>query len=211
MQNKGLRDRMLTPAMQSDPDILLLLNNLTSSRGAAASSALSQQQQKNQLRSMVFGDDHKHLQFPIKLHRLVSCSAITEMQWTCGGMSFNLNKKGYEQRIMRTFFSQSHIKGLENQLSKYGFQCVETGKGKDTLVYFHPKFQAGREDLCREIERVRPRPSAASKGTDTIISCQSDKGIFDGMSISPISLSGHTFLDETESFDKKILSAVEDI
>ena len=111
-------------------------------------------------RRQFFGPDYKSMPFPLKLHKIVSCENLQpDIFWMDDGKSFAIHRYGYQQHIMGIFFDQSVLKSFQNRIHLYGFKTDLTtsqydGRNAgDFIVFSHPKFERGREDLCSMIKR----------------------------------------------------------
>lgn len=113
-------------------------------------------QATERLRCEIFGWDHRALPFPIKLHRLASCDALTtDICWVEQGKAVAVDRRGYQKRIMRTFFDQNRFKSFQNLIKRYGFQTIhsayDSSRGEDIIVYSHVFFLRGEEELAKRI------------------------------------------------------------
>jgi hypothetical protein len=110
----------------------------------------------DRLRREIFGLDHRSLPFPIKLHRLASCDALRpDIFWWEDGKAVAIDRRGYQKRIMGTFFDQHRFKSFQNLIKRYGFQTIQSRydsvRGEDIIVYSHEFFLQGEEDMAKKI------------------------------------------------------------
>mmetsp|Transcript_6048 Transcript_6048/g.11860 ORF Transcript_6048/g.11860 Transcript_6048/m.11860 type:complete len:278 (-) Transcript_6048:24-857(-) len=110
-----------------------------------------------ELRKRVWGQDYRHLAFPVRLHMLLCSEEYSDdLWWVHGGRAFAVDRKGYKKNIMSIFFDQNKFRSLQTLLWKYGFCTIESinNMEKDVIIYRRKFFVKEDPELCKQIVRV---------------------------------------------------------
>lgn len=98
--------------------------------------------------------------FPTKIHHILESKEF-ECVEPCGADGFRvLNKKDFEQNVLRRFFKTERMSSFRRQLNMYGFTRVLQGPRKD--AYTHKDFILGD---CERIKNMKRTKSSKKKKT----------------------------------------------
>jgi hypothetical protein len=103
-------------------------------------------------------DDSNNLQFPWKLHLLLSETARNEhhaiVSWLPDGTTFKVHNKGkFATEVMPQYFSSNKYKSFQRNLNLWCFQTETKVPNRGSI--FHPCFVRGRPERCHLMKRVK--------------------------------------------------------
>jgi hypothetical protein len=103
-------------------------------------------------------DDSNNLQFPWKLHLLLSETARNEhhaiVSWLPDGTTFKVHNKGkFATEVMPQYFSSNKYKSFQRNLNLWCFQTETKVPNRGSI--FHPCFVRGRPEQCHLMKRVK--------------------------------------------------------
>ncbi|KAG7359058.1 HSF-type DNA-binding protein [Nitzschia inconspicua] len=138
------------------------------------------------------------IKFPFRLHEMLDDAKIQGfdhiISWLPEGDGFRIiDANAFADEIMPQYFTMSHFKSFQRQLSLYSFKRETEGRKRD--AYCHPYFRRDNRDLCVYVPREKKRPPKNKKArSDNIdrthrraLSNEEVRNLMNSPSVSPIS------------------------